>query len=212
MLEEYCTLCIRDLGAVTTREEVLEAIMRATSPEARCRFKQMVPVDRGQQVAYVQVNRDAADSIAKKGYLRVGLTSCRVRLSAELVRCIRCWEVGHTAARCTGVDRSALCFNCGKSGHQARDCKEEPTCRRCEGLEQGLGKGHRAFTRRCEYENRKKAKEQEIAQQEEEEVSRSQARDDPYWAPEDEQAGARTEEEVVQNQEEEIDKPNQDGV
>uniref|UniRef100_A0A1Y1N116 CCHC-type domain-containing protein n=1 Tax=Photinus pyralis TaxID=7054 RepID=A0A1Y1N116_PHOPY len=154
LLEENCKLAVRDLDAVTTKEEVLEAILRV-EPKARCRMKTMVETERGQMVAYVFVDRKTADAITRAGFLRVGLTSCRVRVLAEQARCIRCWEVGHIAAKCTGVDRSRMCFKCGKAGHQVRECAGENECFVCEGVQPGTGKGHRAYTTGCPHDKRR---------------------------------------------------------
>ncbi|XP_031333717.1 uncharacterized protein LOC116163753 [Photinus pyralis] len=154
LLEENCKIAIRDLDAVTTKEEVLEAIMRA-APEARCRVKDMVQTDRGQMAAYVFVDRVTAEEVVKRGYLRVGLTSCRVRIVTELVRCLRCWEVGHLAAKCQGADRSRMCFKCGGEGHQARECTGADACFVCEKAEPGSGKGHRAYTKACRRDGQK---------------------------------------------------------
>ncbi|XP_031358071.1 uncharacterized protein LOC116181788 [Photinus pyralis] len=154
LLEDNCTLVVRDLDAVTTENEVLGAIIQTVSG-ARCRIKSMITVERGQKVAYVHANREAAEEILARGYLLVGLTSCRVRISQDLVRCNRCWEIGHIADACRGEDRRAQCYNCGNAGHYARECSNEATCKRCEGLAKGLGVGHRAYTRQCMYETRK---------------------------------------------------------
>ncbi|XP_031358073.1 uncharacterized protein LOC116181789 [Photinus pyralis] len=151
LLEENCKLAVRDLDAVTTKEEVLEPILRV-EPKARCRMKTMVATERGQMVAYVFVDRATADAITRTGFLRVGLTSCRVRVLVEQARCVRCWEVGHIVAKCTGADRRRMCFMCGKAGHQARECAGENECFVCEGVEPGTGKGHRAYTTGCPHD------------------------------------------------------------
>lgn len=56
--------------------------------------------------------------------MRIGLSSCPVRMYRESNRCYRCHEEGHFRGACKGPDLSGCCWKCKNQGHLAKDCKE----------------------------------------------------------------------------------------
>jgi CTP-dependent riboflavin kinase len=56
------------------------------------------------QKATLKLPHSAADRLVRKGRIRIGWVSCRVRLREDQQRCFRCWETGHIASACRGPD------------------------------------------------------------------------------------------------------------
>lgn len=138
------TLHVLDIDAVTTKQEVEEAI-RALLPGSGqdIAVKSMRPCRDGNQIATVQANRATASKLAKTGRVRIGWVDCRVRERLGVLRCYRCLEFGHSSRDCQGPDRSNLCINCTQEGHKANECKEIHYCLMCNTND------HRADTTRC---------------------------------------------------------------
>lgn len=129
-LVRKATLEIRDLDQWTSREEVLDAVAAASgvAPDSlkvlslRARFG-------ATQVAVVSVPATVVAKLVSDGRLIVGLVSCRLRVLEDRQRCFRCLSFGHTAASCSGPDRSSCCWSCGSGEHKAADCDGTPAVR-----------------------------------------------------------------------------------
>lgn len=134
---------IRDLDAEATREDVCHAIEKALGGKTTARVTSLRPAYGSAQNATVVLPAREASVVVATGRLRVGWQSCRVDARRPEVRCYRCWEHGHFAAACTGVDRSGNCYNCGRIGHKQRDCTAESRCVSCGAV------GHRMGSRAC---------------------------------------------------------------
>jgi hypothetical protein len=63
-----------------------------------------------------------ASRLATLGRVRVGWTSCRLRILNKGPQCYRCLERGHIAHACKGPDRSKACFRCKEEGHLVKEC------------------------------------------------------------------------------------------
>jgi uncharacterized Zn finger protein (UPF0148 family) len=73
----------------------------------------------------------------------IGWSKCNIRKRINVTQCYKCWEIGHTAAKCTGKDRQNDCRKCGQIGHKASECDNKPYCPICKVAE------HRAGTTGC---------------------------------------------------------------
>lgn len=149
-------LRVRDLLAVTTSEDVREAISKVGGcalQEIRAGEIRMAPNGLGS--LWVQCPLAAANRMAAAGRLRVGLTSSRVEiLEPRQLRCYRCLERGHVQSACpSSKDRSKACYRCSQEGHAARLCENEPHCALCEDL--GRAANHRLGGKACGAPNRK---------------------------------------------------------
>lgn len=85
------------------------------------------PAFAGTQKATVKLPQAVALRLARKRRILIGWISCRLKIREEQQRCYRCWEIGHTASVCKGLDKSRACFKCGEEGHQKAFCQNEQT-------------------------------------------------------------------------------------
>lgn len=141
------TVYILDVDAITTEEEVRSAVIQ----NLKCSDKnggdvkiRSLHLNRaGSKTAVVVAPMDMATKLLDLGRIRIGWLSCRIRGGTEVLRCYRCLESGHEAAKCKGIDRSKCCLRCGEEGHKVFECKNEEKCAKCD------KEGHRIDSRRC---------------------------------------------------------------
>lgn len=138
------TLNIKDLDAVTTKEEVLKELKKTTGRED-IKVKSIRPAYGESQIATIEINKESAKKLITMGKVRIGMTRCRVRERVELTKCFKCWEYGHIAPNCKStINREKCCFKCNKEGHASKDCKENPFCPLCH------KEGHQVGSSTCE--------------------------------------------------------------
>jgi hypothetical protein len=139
------TLVVKDLDGECTKEEITASLQQNATAEVPQTVKilSLRPAFGGTINATIRVPHNMGCLLIKQSRVRIGWVNCRVREHLMPQRCYRCWDVGHTAQRCQGVDRRQLCFNCHGSGHQAANCTAQKSCGIC-GEE-----GHRTGTRYC---------------------------------------------------------------
>ncbi|XP_066906360.1 uncharacterized protein, partial [Halyomorpha halys] len=126
---------IRDLDALTTKEEVAEALTallegKVIQPTA---VRSMPVAYAGTQTTVVALLVLMAPKAVTDGRIRVGLVITRICKKVQLLHCSRCWEFGHLTKRCQGPDRTKCCHKCGEEGHLASDCTRNPSCVLCAG-------------------------------------------------------------------------------
>ena len=150
------TVYLKGMDAVATKKEVAEAVMRETG-EMPVRVGELRPYYGSCQAVTLTVTPEMAQSLVKKGTIRVGLNLCGASERVVITQCYRCWDYGHIAAACGGkVDRSADCRNCGGEGHARAECKRDKNCPLCKKSGHRAGEGACGFLRRALREARLK--------------------------------------------------------
>ena len=152
-------LRVSGLDDSVTSEEVAAAVSRVGGCDVGAIKVGEVRRDRaGLGTAWVRCPVAAAKKVSG-GRLLVGFVSAKVTLLQQRVlRCFRCHETGHVAAKCSGVDRSAHCFRCGRPGHKQASCSDVPHCPACEDAQRPSGHlaGSAACARICAQSKRRK--------------------------------------------------------
>lgn len=128
------TIEIRDLDALTTKEEVLAAITKATNlPEDDIVVNVTETNSREQRRAFVALPATGACELMKTERIKIGWTRCRIKYHKDVERCFRCFGTGHKQWDCDGPDRkgTGICIRCGEKGHKLKECKNTPKCCLC---------------------------------------------------------------------------------
>ncbi|XP_066149867.1 uncharacterized protein [Euwallacea fornicatus] len=132
------------LDGVTTGEEATGAVATATGLDSKkLRLKGFKASYGSCQTATFLVREGDAESLRVVTDLRVGINMCRLKERKDSGRCYRCWELGHRAQACKGVDSTRLCAPCGKEGHREKDFKDSRYCPLCK------AEGHSAGGPNC---------------------------------------------------------------
>ena len=139
------SLNIKGMDAVATKQEVKEAVQKATgAAEEEVRVGELRPYYGSSQAVTVAMQQEAADRILKMREIRIGYNWCTIRKRVNIAQCYKCWHYGHTAAECDEqADRGKDCRNCGRAGHKKRECNNEKHCPLCDRA------GHCAGTGAC---------------------------------------------------------------
>lgn len=142
--EKRCEIIITGMDAVTTVEEIKEALGKTLDTE-NSELKISLYVNKsGSGVATLSAPRTVASKILDIKTLTIGWCRCRVKEKITIVRCTNCLKVGHIAKACRSKPLKApKCLNCTKEEHLARDCTNAAYCTSCE------VEGHRPDSMRC---------------------------------------------------------------
>ncbi|KAE9542319.1 hypothetical protein AGLY_003446 [Aphis glycines] len=126
-LRQNSLLEIRDLDQWSTAEEIALAV--ASSVGVGRDALKVLGIRKsfgGSQKAVVLAPSASVRGLLASGRIKVGMVSCRVRLSDQKSRCFRCLAFGHMARDCSGPDRTLCCRRCGEAGHKAASCCATP--------------------------------------------------------------------------------------
>lgn len=146
--QETNVVC-KDMDEVTTKEEVLEALMKQLEVDSlpESAIRSLRPAYGGTQTAVISLSFELAKKAIAAGKIKIGWTFCRIREATRPKSCFRCLDYGHLAKDCKGKDRSKLCRRCGGEGHIAKDCSKDPCCMICSTANRN--KAHVTGSSRC---------------------------------------------------------------
>lgn len=139
-------MCIYyDIDGATTEEELKSALIESAETENTdaIEVRSLRIARNGNQTAIIEVSKDTAERLLRRGRVRIGWVHCRIKKWINVVRCYKCLEFGHIASVCKGMDRSDECRNCGRTGHKAKECENKSYCRSCKCQD------HRADSSKC---------------------------------------------------------------
>lgn len=133
---------IRDIDEITTKEEVLEALVNFSEKMSNLQEASIKSLRRGfggTQIATVGLSAPLANILCDAGKLRIGWVVCRVRQKLSPRKCFKCFEFGHISVNCKSEkDFTKCCIKCGMTGHKIRECKNKAKCLICNGEKQDI--------------------------------------------------------------------------
>lgn len=137
------TVYIRGMDALTKKAEVTEALTNEGIPTSEYILGDLRPARNDTRSITIRVTRESAERLVQLKFIKVGMVRCVVVEHVNVLRCFRCWELGHRAIDCNGPNRRENCLKCGEAGHSVKGCTREEFCPSCGEA------GHRVGTSRC---------------------------------------------------------------
>uniref|UniRef100_V5G8T2 CCHC-type domain-containing protein n=1 Tax=Anoplophora glabripennis TaxID=217634 RepID=V5G8T2_ANOGL len=136
---------IKDVDGDTSKEEVLNAVLKDTGLEPEdCTGGELRPYFGGNRAMTLRVEASKAKKLIEIGKIRIGLNQCPVTERIQVIQCFNCWRFGHTKVECKeSGEKSNLCRNCAGEGHKGEECDRRPKCLSCNEA------GHRTGSGRC---------------------------------------------------------------
>lgn len=124
-------------------EEKLNEVLRSYKIDEKVEVKALRPMTGGRKAATIIGKLEHIARLIETGKVKIGFSLATIRERGESTKCNRCWNFGHTARQCSGIDRTLQCRNCTKEGHKVQDCTNKPFCADCK------QEGHRTASGRC---------------------------------------------------------------
>ncbi|KAJ8917004.1 hypothetical protein NQ315_012921 [Exocentrus adspersus] len=141
-----CTLYVRDLDEITSKEEVEEALKKTVGLDAgKDIFKigDLRPYRSGNQAVTIQLPGDKAKELLSTGRIKIGLNWCQIQERIDECK--------------SDTDLSEACRKCSKSGHREAECDQEAFCPLCKKLGHSVNAGKcSAFQRALDEEKSKR--------------------------------------------------------
>lgn len=145
-LSPEATLELKDLDEVTTEDEICQSLKDQFDIVASVRS--LRKAYGGTQTAVISLAVDQANALLSTDKVKISWTVCRVREVFRPLKCFKCLDYGHVAAKCKDTDRTNLCRRCGQEGHFYKKCDKPPKCVLCTG-DDGIPQGHITGSGRC---------------------------------------------------------------
>lgn len=133
------TVFIKNIDAVTVKEEVQKSIIKEASLEQNeyIEIVKLIKNQRENQTAIVETTKKTADKLTKLGNIRIGWVLCNITPRKQVTKCKNCWSYSHTTKNCNSPSKKNCCNKCAQEGHIAKICTNEFFCPLCN------EKGHR---------------------------------------------------------------------
>lgn len=151
-------LHLKDMNEMVNEDEIRDAVSK-TLGVAKDQFevRALRPAYGGKQNATLKMLEADAIRLIQAGTIGIGWTRCKVVERMQIVKCTKCWEIGHIKSECKGPDRSLLCMKCGQPGHKVSICQSEPFCLNCN------SSGHRTGSNKCKVNTECQEKDKSLA-------------------------------------------------
>lgn len=124
---------IKDIDPTLEKEEIIEEIAKKLQVDVEeVVIKNMRFGYGGTRTAIVSFTKALEDRLIEGNRVRIGFTSCRIKVAANVIRCFKCHEFGHMTYTCPSKQTSnQLCRKCGTEGHVINDCQNARRCILC---------------------------------------------------------------------------------
>ncbi|XP_026683799.1 uncharacterized protein LOC113469939 [Diaphorina citri] len=143
IVEKTCEMIIAGMDAVTTKEEIEEALSQKLGADAsKIEIKSIHTNRVSEKVATLGMSVDIAHKLA--GSIKIGWSMCRIKEKVSVPRCTNCLKLGHTMRNCKSkLKLEKQCMRCTKQGHESKECTNQSFCPTCN------KEGHRADSMSC---------------------------------------------------------------
>lgn len=147
IVEKKITMLVSGMDAVTTKEEIVEALKKKLGDENEIdsiTVKSLYANRSGDQNATVETTQSIAARLLVGSSIKIGWSSCKIKEKVSIIRCTNCLRFGHSARGCKAQRTTGTkCLKCSKEGHSVKDCKNPSFCLSCN------KDGHRADSMSC---------------------------------------------------------------
>lgn len=113
------TLHVVGLDAVTTENEIIDALNTYIKAEEEISYRGIRPSGRNKQIATLIGTDSLAKRLIQKEDIKIGWETCWIRERIQVTRCYTCLGIGHLAKTCKNALRINVCLKCGKYGQWA---------------------------------------------------------------------------------------------
>ncbi|XP_076301796.1 uncharacterized protein LOC143219874 [Lasioglossum baleicum] len=129
---------IKDIDPTLEKEELREELaakLQIEKEEVEIRSKRFG--FGGTSTIIVALPAAIGEKLLEDKKIRIGYTSCRVKIATNVIRCFKCHDFGHVTYTCPEKNSTNHCRRCGSEGHSINECQNERKCILC--VKQGKG-------------------------------------------------------------------------
>ncbi|XP_076301778.1 uncharacterized protein LOC143219857 [Lasioglossum baleicum] len=115
---------IKDIDPTLEKEELREELaakLQIGKEEVEIRNKRFG--FGGTSTIIVALPKAIGEKVLEDRRIRLGYTSCRVKIATNIVRCFKCHDFGHLTYSCPEKNSANHCRRCGQEGHSINDCQ-----------------------------------------------------------------------------------------
>lgn len=116
-------------------EEMYEKNLRGQVPEDEFRERVRIVSRNNKRDAIcgnviLEVSSRVKTIVCNEGRVFVNWSAFRIREFVNVLRCHKCYALGHMMRECSEKER--LCQRCGQGGHMMKECRKDRVCRNCK--------------------------------------------------------------------------------